>query len=164
MTSLGLGWVVRRESLTVTLMSLTLTRGFSLSLAHPRARMRNGVLYSGILVLSARDLGVPRPAGSLTARALGNSGLALPRVSTCLSPLLVLRQSSPGTARLVSHRLVSTEPRALPATRPLGHSPVFPHSDVRRVYLVDSFIARDPQSNAHTTSLILTLSGHTFSG
>ena len=45
---------------------------------------------------------------------------------------------------------------------PLGHSPVFSH--VRRVYLVDSFITRDPQYNAHTTSLILTLSGHTFSG
>ena len=40
----------------------------------------------------------------------------------------------------------------------------FPISDARRVYLVDSFIARDPQYNAHTTSLILTLSGHTFSG
>ncbi len=40
----------------------------------------------------------------------------------------------------------------------------FPISDVRRVYLVDSFIARDPQYNAHTTSLIPTLSGHTFSG
>ncbi len=57
-----------------------------------RARMRFGVLYLG--TLSARDVGVPRPAGSLTARVLGNSGLALPWVSTCLSPLFVLRQSS----------------------------------------------------------------------
>ncbi len=90
-----------------------------------------------------------------------NGGSALPRVSTSL---LVLRQSSHGTARLLSHRLVSAEPHALTATHPLGHSPVFPHPDVKRVYLVDSFIARNPHNNAHMTSPVLTLSGHTFSG
>ena len=63
-------------------------------------------------------------------------------------------------ASTLSLRLVSAEPRALTATRPLGHSLVFPHLDVRRVYLVDSFIARDPQHNTHTTLLALTLSGH----
>ncbi len=73
--------------------------------------------------------------------------------------LLVLHQSSPGIARPLSHRLVSAETRALTATRPLGHSPAFPHLDVRRVYLIDSFIAHDPRHNAHTTSLVLTLSG-----
>ncbi len=112
--------------------------------------------------LSARDVGLlPRPMGSLTARVLVNGGSALLWVSTSLP---VLRQSSPGTARPLSHRLVSAEPRALTATRPLGHSPVFPHPDVKRVYLVDSFIARNPHNSAQTTSLVLTLSGHTFSG
>ncbi len=104
---------------------------------------------------------IPHPTGLLTVRVLVNGGSAPPRVSTSFP---VLRQSSPGIAHLLSHRLVSAEPRALAATRPLGRSLVFPHLDVRRVYLVDSFIARDPQYNAHTTSLILTLSSHTFSG
>ncbi len=133
-----------------------LSRGF---LALPRARF--GVLYSD--TLSARDVvgSVPRPTGSLTVRVLMNGGSALPRVSTSL---LVLHQSSPGTARPLSHWLVSAEPRTLTATRPLGHSPVFPHLDVKRVYLVDSFIARNPHNNAQTTSLALTLSGRTFSG
>ncbi len=76
---------------------------------------------------------------------------------------LVPCQSSPGIARLLLHRLASAQPRTLAATHPLGHSPVFPHLDVRRVYLIDSFIARDPQYNAHTTSPVLNLSGHTFS-
>ncbi len=68
MASLGFGcvWVARRGPL------LLLSRGFSLSLAHPRTRMRFGVLYSG--TLSARDVGVPSPAGSLTARVLGKGG------------------------------------------------------------------------------------------
>ncbi len=69
----------------------------------------------------------PTPHGFAYCKSSRDGGSALPRVSTCLSPLLILRQSSPGTAHLVSHRLVSAEPRALPATRPLGHSPVFPH-------------------------------------
>ncbi len=146
----GLGWGSRVAGL--------LSRGFSFvdSLAR-----RFRVIYSD--TLSARDVGgcCSTPHGLLTARVLVNGGSALPRVSTSL---LVLRQSSPGIARLLSHRLVSAEPRALTATRPLGHSLVFPNLDVRRVYLVDSFIARDPQHNAHTTSLVLTLSGHTFSG
>ena len=103
---------------------------------------------------------VPRPTGLLTARVLVKGGSALPRVSTCL---LVPRQSLPEIAHLLSHRLVSAETHALTATRPLGHSLVFPHLDVRSVYLVDSFIARGPQYNTHTTSLIPTLLDHTFS-
>ncbi len=120
-----------------------------------------GVLYSD--TLSARDMvgWFHAPMGLLTARVLMNGGSALPLVSTSF---LVLRQSSPGTARPLSHRPVSAEPHALTATRLLGHFPAFPHRDVRRVYLVDSFIARNPQYNAQTTSLALTLSGHTFSG
>ncbi len=132
-----------------------LSRGF---LALPCVRF--SVLYSD--TLSVRDVGlVPRPTGSLTARVLVNGGSALPRVSTSL---LVFRPSSPGSARPLSHQLISAEPRTLTATRPLGQSPAFPHLEERRVYLVDSFIAHDPQHNAQTTSLALTPSGHTFSG
>ena len=66
-----------------------LSRGFSFvgSPAHARC----GVLYSD--TLSARDVGVPRPTGLLTARVLVNSGSALPRVSTRLLLLPVLRRS-----------------------------------------------------------------------
>ena len=130
------------------------------SLALPRTHF--GILYSD--TLSARDVGgavIPHPTALLTVTVLVNGGSALPWVSTSL---LILRLSLPGIARLLSHRLVSAEPHALTATCPFGHSLVFPHLDVRRVYLVDSFIARDPQHNTHTTSLLLTLSGHTFSG
>ncbi len=147
--SLGFGWRWSRIAVS--------SRGFC-SLALPCACF--GVLYSD--TLSARDVGLfPRPTGSLTARVLVNGGSALPRVSTSL---LVLRQSSPGIARLFSHWLVSAGPRAPAATRPLGLSLVFPHLDVRRVYLVDSFIARNPHNNSHTSSRALTLSGHTFRG
>ena len=128
-----------------------------------RARA-HGVLYSG--TLSAREMGlVPCPTGSLTARVLGNDGSALPWVSTCLSPLLILCQSSPGTA-LVSSRTGSSQQSPVLRLRltPSATPQCFPISDAMRVYLVDSFIARGPQYNAHTTSLILTLSGHTFSG
>ncbi len=98
-----------------------LSRGFS---AHPH--MRAAAFF--IRVHSQRETwACPSPTGLLTARVLGNGGSAPPQVSTCLSPLLVLHQSSPGTARLVSHWLVSAEPRALTVIRPLGHSPVFPH-------------------------------------
>ncbi len=86
-----------------------------------------------IWVYSQRETWVPfpRPTGSLTARVLGNGGSAPPQVSiwgargsfSRVRP----RQPSLGTACLVSHRLVSAEPRALAATRPLGHSLVFPH-------------------------------------
>ncbi len=76
----------------------------------------------------------------------------------------VLRQSSPGTARLLPHQLLSAGPRALTATRPLGHSPAFPHPVERHVYFVDSFIAPTSQNNAQTKSLALTPFGHTFSG
>ena len=130
-------------------------------MALPRTRF--GILRFGHTLSERRGGGVlfPRPTGSLTARVLVNGGSALLRGSTSL---LVLHQSSPGTARPLSHQLVSAEPRALTATRPLSHSPVFPHPDVKRVYLVDSFIARNPHNNAHTTSPLLTRSGHTFSG
>ncbi len=74
---------------------------------------------------------------------------------------LVLRQSMSGTARLFPHRLVSAGPHALAATRPLGHSPAFPHPDERHVYFVDSFIGCTSQGNARTKSHALTLSGHT---
>ena len=129
-----------------------------------RARMRFGVLYLG--TLSARDVGsIPRPTGSLTARVLGNGGSAPPRVSTCVYLLLVLCQSSPGTA-LVSSRTGSSQqnPALWLRLAPSATPRFFRISDARRVYLVDSFIAHDPQYNAHTTSLIPTLSGHTFSG
>ncbi len=137
-----------------------LSKGFCLALP----RVRFGVPYSD--TLSARDVSfvlVPRPTGSLTARVLANGGSALPRVSTSS---LVLRQSSPETARPLSHWLVSAAPHALTGTRPFGHSPVFPHPDVKRVYLdiVNSFIARNPHNNAHTTSLVITPSCHIFSG
>ena len=69
----------------------------------------------------------PRPTGSLTARVLVNGGSALPRVSTCLLLFSSSVSRHLGTARLVLHRLASAEPRALTATRNLGHSPVFPH-------------------------------------
>ncbi len=77
---------------------------------------------------------------------------------------LVLRQSSPGTARPFLHQLVSAGPCALAATRPLCHSPAFPHPDERHVYFVDSFIGRTSQNNAQTKSLALTSIGQTFSG
>ena len=101
-----------------------LSRGFSLSWL---TCARCGVLYSSTLS-ERRGLTFPRPTGSLTARVLRNRGSAPPRVSIWGPTLLIRpRQSSPGTARLVSHRLVSAEPRALAATHPLGHSLVFSH-------------------------------------
>ena len=128
-------------------------------LALPRARF--GVLLFGHTLSERRGVLFPRPMGLLTVRVLVNGGSAPPRVSTSS---LVLRQSSPGTAHPLAHRLISAEPRTLTATRPLGHSRVFPHPDARRVYLVDSFIAHIPQNNTQTTSLTLTPYGHTFSG
>ncbi len=86
---------------------------------------------SGYTLSERRGFSAPRPTGSLTARVLGNSGSALPQVSVwgvhVLSLVFVLVGRLPGTTRLVSHRLVSAEPRALAATRRLGHSLVFPH-------------------------------------
>ena len=104
-----------------------LSRGFSGS---PTCSRRCSVLYSG--TLSARDVG---PRSTLHGFAYCNSSRERRVGSPAgqylgLSSLIRPRQSSPGTARLVSHRLVSAEPRALAATRPLGHSLVFPH--VRR--------------------------------
>ncbi len=86
-----------------------------------------------IWVHSQRETWVPfpRPTGSLTARVLGNGGSAPPQVSIWgvgwVIPRVRPRQSSPGTARLISHRLVSAEPHALAATHPLSNSLVFPH-------------------------------------
>ncbi len=105
-----------------------LSRGFSVCWL---TRARAAAAFF-IRVHSEREtwVHVPCPTGSLTARVLGNDGSAPPQVSICLSPLIRPRQSSLGTACLVSHRLVSAEPCALAATRPLSHSLVFPH--VRR--------------------------------
>ncbi len=103
----------------------------------------------------------PRPTGSLTARVLMDGGSAPPWVSTSF---LVLCQSSPETARPLLHRLASAGPRALAATRPLGHSPAFPHPNERHFYFVGSFIGRTSQNNAQSKSIALTSSGHTFSG
>ncbi len=127
-------------------------------LAHPRARC--SVLYSD--TLSARDVGSrSTPHGFSYCESSCERWVGSPEGQYLSSrpPSVV-----PGIARPSPRRLVSAGPRAPTATRPLGHSPVFPHLDARRVYLVDSFIARNPQCNAHTTSLALTLSGHTFSG
>ncbi len=66
---------------------------------------------------------------------------------------LVLRQSMSGTARLFPHRLVSSGLHALAETRPLGHSPAFPHPDKRHVYFVDSFIVCTSRSNEITHTL-----------
>ena len=144
---LGLVWVARRRFFV---------KGVFLSLAHPHARC--GVLYSD--TLSARDVGgggvavIPRPTSLLTARVLVNGGSALPRVSTCPSPRRISYHT--GSSQQSPALWLRLAPSATPWC--------FPMSDARRVYLVDSFIARDPQYNAHTTSLVLTLSGHTFSG
>ncbi len=134
------------------------SRGFHL--AHLRVRVRCGVLY--LDTLSERDVGSrSMPHGFAYFGSSSERWVSSPEGQYLSSrPLLV----APGIALLSSHRLVSAGPRTPTATRPLGHSLVFPHLDARRVYLVDSFIARNPQCNAHTTSLALTLSGHTFSG
>ncbi len=97
-----------------------LSRVFCLALPH----LRFSVLYSD--TLSARDVGfvlVPCATGSLTARVLVNSGSALLRVSTSS---LVLRQSSPGTVRPLSHWLVSAAPRILTVTHPSATPRCFP--------------------------------------
>ena len=72
---------------------------------------------------------------------------------------LVLRQPVSGIACPFPHRLVSAEPRALAATRPLGHSLAVPHPYERHVYFVDSFIRWTTLRPNHTLSP--TLSGHT---
>ena len=134
------------------------SRGFRL--AHPCARAHCGVLY--LDTLSERNGGCrSTPHGFAYCGSSSERWVGSPEGQFLSSrPPLV----APGIALLSSHRLVSAGPCAPTVTRPLGHSLVFPHLDARRVYLVDSFIARNPQCNAHTTSLALTLSGHTFSG
>ncbi len=111
--------------------------------------------------LSAGDMVLLRPAGSLTARVLMDGDLAPQQVSTLLF-------SSPGTRLLpLSVRHVSAEPHALAATCPLGYPPLFPHPDERHVYFVDSFIRCSWPDNvhntphAHTKSHALLLFGHT---
>ena len=127
-------------------------------LALPRACF--SVLFFGHTLSEGRGC-FPRPTGSLTARILVNGGSAPPRVSTSF---LDLCQSSPGTVPPFLHWLVSAGPRALAETRPLGHSPAFPHPKERHFYFVDSFIGRTSQKNAQTKSIALTPIGHTFSG
>ncbi len=111
---------------------LLTSRGCS---ARPCARCFSAFFIFRCTLSERRGFPVPRPTGLLTARVLGNSGSAPTQVSiwvraVYLSLLIHPCQSSPGTARLVSHWLVSAEPRTLAATCPLGHSLVFPH--VRR--------------------------------
>ncbi len=108
----------------------------------------------------------PRPTGLLTARVLGNGGSALPRVSTrgdvcwkgggghslplsssSVSCLLGLRVSfHSGSSQQSPALWLRLAPSATPRC--------FPMSDARRVYVVDSFIACDPQLHAHTKLLI----------
>ena len=129
---------------------------FRLARWHARALL--GILY--IRTHSQREtwVGGPRPTGSLTARVLmdGPNGRWFGSPAGQYSSL-VLRQSMSGTARPFPHRLVSAEPRALTATRPLGHSPAFRLTDERHVYFVDSFISCTSQGNARTKSHTLSL-------
>ncbi len=115
-----------------------------------------GVLY--IRTHSARDVGWPTPHGFAYCESPNGWWFSSPTGQYCF---LVLRQSMSGTARLFPHWLVSAGPRALAASRPLGHSPAFPHPDKRHVYFVDSFISCTSQGNAQMKSHVLTLSGHT---
>ncbi len=133
-------WVARR----------VLSRRFCF--AHP-PRTRCGVLYSD--TLSARDVGGSRPTPHGFAYCESSSERW---VGSPAGQYLPSRPSSVFTWVCAS-TLTPAEPHALTATRPLGHSLVFPHLDVKLVYLVDLFIARSPHNNAHTTSLVLTLSG-----
>ena len=114
------------------------------------APTRCGVLYSD--TLSARDVGGSTPHGFAYCESLRERWVGSPAgqhlSSSRPSSVVPWDRASPLTPARLSRA------RALTATRPFGHSPVLPHLDVRRVYLVDSFIARDPQYNAHTTSLI----------
>ncbi len=119
-----------------------------------------------LVVLVVRHMGVcacryPTPHGFAYCESSSERWVGSPAgqyLSSCPSSIVTWDCAS------ILHRFVSAGPRATTATRPLGHSPAFPHLDARRVYLIDSFIARNPRNNAHTTLLVLTLSGHTFSG
>ncbi len=68
---------------------------------------------------------VGSPAGQQPSSWEGGGSVVVVFDSLSLS-LLPLSRPSLGTARLVSLRLVSARPHALAATRPLGHSLVFP--------------------------------------
>ncbi len=105
-----------------------LSRGFSFDWL-TRARCC-GVLYLG--TLSEREVGsFSMPHGFAYCKSSREWWVGSPAGQYLgLSLRIRPRQSSPGNVRLVSQRLVSAEPRALAATRPLGHSLVFPH--VRR--------------------------------
>ncbi len=85
-----------------------------------------------------------------------------PPAPLSLSYLLISR---PLGLRVSSHSGSSQQsPTLCLLLAPSATPRCFPMSEIRRVYIVDSFIARDQQYNAHSTSRIPTLSGHTFSG
>ena len=135
--------------------------GVFLSSAHLRARI--AAFFMGH-TLSER-CGYSTPHGFAYCESSSERWIGSPAGQYLSSSLLVLCQSSPGTALVSSH---TGSPQQSPALclrlAPSATPQCFPISDARRVYLVDLFIARGPQYNVHTTSLILTLSGHTFSG
>ncbi len=120
--ALGLWWWLRCAGLNV------LSRGFfRLAVLHAHCL---GVLYLG--TLSARDVGshsMPHWFAYCKSSRERRIGAPAGQYLGCACVILRVRprQLSPGTARLVSHRLVSAEPHALAATCPLGHSLVFPH-------------------------------------
>ena len=99
-----------------------LSRGFS---AHLRTHVLRRSLFG--YTLSERRGLRSTPHGFTYCKSSRERRVGSPVGQYLSSPLLVLCQSSLGTARLVSHRLVSAEPRALAATCPLGNCPVFPH-------------------------------------
>ncbi len=118
-----------------------LSRGFWARL-RARTTLSPSVVRLPRHTLSRRRNRSSRPTGPLTARVLMDGGSARPRVSnrapgngggcvvsssTLSLSRLPLSRPSLGTARLSSLRLVSARPRAPAGTRPLGHSPVFPH-------------------------------------
>ncbi len=106
-----------------------LSRGFA---ACPHARCFSGVLCFRVHSQRETWVPVPRPHGFAYCKSSREQRVGSPagQYSEVSPSLIRPRQSTLGTAHLVSHRLVSAEPRALTATRPLGHPPVFPH--VRR--------------------------------
>ncbi len=118
------------------------------------ARAHCSVLYSD--TLSVRDVGcvcvIPCPASLLTARVLVNGGSAPPWVS--IYPLSSLVSRHPGLCDSSCTGSSQQSPALWLRLAPLATPRSFPMSDARHVYLVDSFIAHDPQSNTHTKSLI----------
>ncbi len=141
----------------------TRTRSF-VDLGHTLSERRDShTPHGSAYCKSSRERRFGSPAGQQSSswEVCGCVVLA-PPPSLSLSCLLVSR---PLGLRVSSHSGSSQQRPALCLLLAPSATPrCFPMSEVRRVYIVDSFIARDPQYNAHSTSLIPTLSGHTFSG